>query len=936
MAITDFFKNLANGIIFTAPPEASGAAEPAIVVDSAMLNKQENHDSYVFKYLDSLVSDDYLALLEPKASGDQINSEDNVPRRTSIFTQYPLKSEVYSTKPVEMESLASRSVESPFSDHSSDSGSPDAEALESPTTRGLSASPANVPSAEDRDDILSKLERKNKILHKLKILKDIKKLSTDKDKASEAAKFFTPYVDRHWQLARQYTVLRKKIRDDLEDAGKRQNEAFVQRLGDVMVLASLLEAVHEQGLNVPREKRVYLRDQKAYDQLLIDQNIDCNIAVYKLCLASEHPKMVEGCVYLKTNDEGNICYSVITPTGEQVENQPTDILAPKVFTEPELKRFKNKILSLAFNRGHTDFSWEDDPVISGFGTQTIRDWVLENNWIRLLLLRLRRDCFMLLPFLQDHPEYQQGLRAVESGGTFFFFSNLAWIFFLPRLLTNIGLIYKHVFDASSMTDIELELGWKVRAHAQFVRRWQELANDMAWFSNGITTCFFLAGKTPVIGMYLGVAMQGYDLVVASVRFYIEIKRYNEIKKDYLAAHMEKESQEMREFLQELEERMAFDRMALGWNVFNFSVLLLCVCLTTVTGSPLIPLIAATLAVVMTLIHYAATRWFESKRLELNYGNQVIPNTARCSIMTNQIPAEKASDIPLGIFSAGYIRVHDVSMTCCTCLMSVKPDWSNVSIGDFKAAYIRAKNEDDGLDNLYYVNKVSKTITQLKMGDDSWTDYDSNVTSNNQPSAVTVNQLSEIKRLTKHTHGVNELFYVNKQTNVRIDLRVKYDVNDELLAVFDEAIFSNTGSFSMTTTDAPNADLSNIDFGSFNAGYVRVIDDDNNINTLYYVNQLIGKSTQLSGVTADILAVYDSEIAGSAVAKELSVKDLNQITLLTKHTHLIKTKTITKNQFEKTKDINDLITNLEKENKQNTSRMASVKKSMNELTLNIMG
>lgn len=305
----------------------------------------------------------------------------------------------------------------------------------------------------------------------------------------------------------------------------------------------------------------------------------------------------------------------------------------------------------------TGIKWEQEPSLPEWGTQSIRDLHQRWNLIpRLLIVRLWRDIRMLALYFQGN--FLDGFRQVEQGGALFFFSHLAWIFFLPRLLTNIGLIYKHVFDESSMTEVELRLGWGVRLRAQLVRRWPEIFNDAAWLSIGIT---LLIGQTPVVSAYLAVAMQSYDLLMMIIRCILEWNRLNQLKKD-----LKQQCSEGSDIvLTDLNERIKWEFRELMYGICNFLVLLLCAVFMTPTFasiSPILPIMAATVAVLITLVTYTMTQWFADKRREL-YEGELIPPEMYCVKTINEEEFtndpksfENAQQIDFSVFSVGYIVI----------------------------------------------------------------------------------------------------------------------------------------------------------------------------------------------------------------------------------------------------------------------------------------
>jgi len=499
--------------------------------------------------------------------------------------------------------------------------------------------------------------------HKINLCKEIKALSKisesdNSDKRQKATLFFTPFLREQWENDRLYPVLRKVLKDSKEKG----SALYLDQLGDLLLFSTMIEAVHDQCLNTPSESwrtsppPAYRSDQDVYDQWIFDQ------------------------------------------TG-------------KDFGMGSIK---------------PSATWSA-------GSSNIRIYIATVlNHIRLFFQRLRRVAFTIAPLATEHAEYQQGLSALERACTFFIFTNIIWVFFIPRLFINFSLIFKHSFMRSHMSQLEWELGLWARFKAQIVLRWQELANDIVWFGSGITTCFVLAGRLPVIGLWLGVAMQLYDVICSIITLYIDRQRYVTMMANFNNAQsgaakvpvvglwpglvMEiygaidwvmdffVEKKEMQPLcvednaaltavLDALSERMAFDLDVLQFRCGVFIALATCVVFTMpyfAAISPVIPLVAAIVAVLITVINAMKMRQFENMRLN-QYGRAQISPEECCAI-----------------------RVSEPSAELIAILMVEKPSseqLTKINLGLFKRGYIRIKN--DQLDELYFVDKVGKTITNTK-------------------------------------------------------------------------------------------------------------------------------------------------------------------------------------------------------------------------------
>ncbi len=105
-----------------------------------------------------------------------------------------------------------------------------------------------------------------------------------------------------------------------------------------------------------------------------------NLSHYELKISSSWWKdnLNQRTIHL-SRQEGKIFYSLITPNGEKIHNQPTEIDAPQVFTLKNLKAIKAQILSVAQKNKHAHADHHDDKKKLRKSLQT-----LEQTFIDLL------------------------------------------------------------------------------------------------------------------------------------------------------------------------------------------------------------------------------------------------------------------------------------------------------------------------------------------------------------------------------------------------------------------------------------------------------------------------------------------------------------------------------------------------------------------------
>lgn len=241
-------------------------------------------------------------------------------------------------------------------------------------------------------------------------------------------------------------------------------------------------------------------------------------------------------------------------------------------------------------------------------SHTIREFTASTNWLRQVTVRCRRLLLTLSPLLQDYQGCRHGILMMDKlAGPVLIY--IAWIVFLPRLLTNLMLTAKHVIPGSWMSKEEGELGWKTRLRIQLASRWFELGNDAVWCVAGLLNCFVLLGALAPMSIYLTFALQTFDVLFAGLRAYVELNRLEKLQAAYQTLP------ESADYLKHLQTCIAYQTKRLYLGVINTSLMLCSVSLALpmLAFSPIIPFIGAALAVLATIIIYNATQWVELQK-----------------------------------------------------------------------------------------------------------------------------------------------------------------------------------------------------------------------------------------------------------------------------------------------------------------------------------
>lgn len=239
-------------------------------------------------------------------------------------------------------------------------------------------------------------------------------------------------------------------------------------------------------------------------------------------------------------------------------------------------------------------------------SQQVRGQTINVNLYRLLFIRSKRviDLVAGLHFSADW--YRELIRNMNKQIDPFL-PYLAWIYFLPRLTTNLFLLLKHTLPGPWMSEQERQLGWDVRFQSQLLRRWFELGNDIAWVAVGLVNCFVL---TAPFSIYLGVTFFAYDVLLSALRTYIELNRLFTLRAQYQAmvigAENNAEEAQIKQHLQALDEQISFEALRLGSHLISTVIIVLgmACAIPLFAAMPIIPMMGAVSLVLVCLINFA--------------------------------------------------------------------------------------------------------------------------------------------------------------------------------------------------------------------------------------------------------------------------------------------------------------------------------------------
>jgi len=164
------------------------------------------------------------------------------------------------------------------------------------------------------------------------------------------------------------------------------------------------------------------------------------------------------------------------------------------------------------------------------------------------------------------------------------------------------------------------LDWQSRFKAQMDRRWFEIGNDAAWFAGGLINCFVLLGVLAPMALVVGMTLQLYDVMLASIRFHIEISRLERLEEDYkrmlsYTSSADLAYAQINDYLISLKERIHYEKKRLSVSIINNCVLVVSLALTLgiLSFTPVFPLVGAILAVMVTIACYVAVKCIEQQK-----------------------------------------------------------------------------------------------------------------------------------------------------------------------------------------------------------------------------------------------------------------------------------------------------------------------------------
>jgi hypothetical protein len=299
---------------------------------------------------------------------------------------------------------------------------------------------------------------------------------------------------------------------------------------------------------------------------------------------------------------------------------------------------------------------EKDALSIGLSlSQQVREYTVFINWFRLLLTRSKR-VLNFLDLVGTGSEAYRNFVSLMDKYTNPFFSYLAWCFFIPRLFTNLFLLFKHTIPWPWMGKEEQSLGWFIRLEAHLKRRWFELANDIVWVTVGLLNCFLFTGVLAPVAVYLTLAAFAFDMANSSFRAYIELNRLYELQKEYTVLLKKEENQEnkiaIKDYQNFIKHRIDFEHLRLSLSLISTGSVFIAMCLAIpgLVLSPVVPFIGALLLIAIWVANFTLTRALEHYRpkdnVEMPSGLVKIGFFAQKNDKINQPSASPSNDVEL--------------------------------------------------------------------------------------------------------------------------------------------------------------------------------------------------------------------------------------------------------------------------------------------------
>lgn len=188
------------------------------------------------------------------------------------------------------------------------------------------------------------------------------------------------------------------------------------------------------------------------------------------------------------------------------------------------------------------------------------------------------------------------------------------LLFIPRTVSNLWILGKHVLPGAWMEEKERSLGWQDRLHIQLKRRGFQLGDDLVWFVVNVSICFITVGPLSHWAMPMLMGQQIIEVFCRAAKAIVEVAPLIELRNHYLSLlkknDLDKSGKlEIKHYLAYLDNRIDHEIKNLTLSVINSTTILVLtmLALSLFSAYPLIPIISSGMIVAVTLIYYALTK-----------------------------------------------------------------------------------------------------------------------------------------------------------------------------------------------------------------------------------------------------------------------------------------------------------------------------------------
>ena len=302
------------------------------------------------------------------------------------------------------------------------------------------------------------------------------------------------------------------------------------------------------------------------------------------------------------------------------------------------------------------------------------------NFPRNFFARLRRVGLALPPILEDMNATKankliKNYDAMALKGV----SHAAWVFFLPRLLTNLFLLLKHTINpegiisdkAHWMSKRERDLGWQFRLKIQLKRRGIQLGSDTMWISLGLLNAFLFTGVLAPIGMMVTVGVLAMDVIIAIIQCQIAVSRHETLLDKY-KKDLKKNSgnRDTISLIAHTEQRLSFTRKQLSIQIVSTTILFTAFCFSGLifVVNPYLGLACVSIAVAVTLATFIGRRLYDEKMPDDKLIDSTVPRLpiSPTFIKTSSLLAALCFSAFLVVVNP-YLALACVSVALAVCL-----------------------------------------------------------------------------------------------------------------------------------------------------------------------------------------------------------------------------------------------------------------------------